>query len=179
MAIRQESKLSPKSMGWAPEDIKIALRDVKQGDGVALFRVMGVANGTKMALDRNNNPTEGLTGQFKGTSTKGGDDVESGVLYLPGGLHYQIAGALKANQATDRSAQSKFVVDVFARHSSNQIGYEYYAATPVAPARADVFSELAEAAGEMPALPAPKAAEPAADAKGGKPAKEATGAEAS
>lgn len=95
--------------------------------------------------------------------------VESGVLYMPGGLHYQIAGALKSEQASDARAQARFVLDVYARAANNQIGYEYYGETKVAAEKADVFSDLTAAAGDMPALPAPAAqSEPAEADKGSK-----------
>lgn len=154
--VRNESKISPKSVGWAQEDIKMALRGVPQGQGLPLFRVLGVANGFKQALDRNGNVTEGLTGQFRAFSVKAPEDVvESGVLYMPGGLHYQVAGALKSEQASDARAQARFVIDVYARSANNQIGYEYYGETKVQAEKADVFADLTTSAGDMPKLPAP------------------------
>ena len=160
MTTRTESKISPKTVGWAQEDIKMALRDVPAGKGFPLMRVMGVANGFKQALDRNGNITEGLTGQFRAFSVRAPDDVvESGVLYMPGGLHFQIAGGLRSEQAADRSAQSRFVIDVYARAASNQIGYEYFGQTKVEAERADVFGDLMKAAGDMPSLPAPEKAD--------------------
>lgn len=167
--MRNEAKISPKSVGWAQEDIKIRLRDVKAGEGLPLFRVLGVANGFKQALDRNNNVTEGLTGQFRAIPFNNPDDVvESGVLYLPSGLHYQIAGALKSAMAEDRNAQGKFSMDVYARAASNQIGYEYYGQSNVEVAKADVFSELMDASGDIPKLPAPAKPGTAPAAEGAK-----------
>lgn len=163
--MRNESKISPKSVGWAQEDIKMRLRDVKTGEGLPLFRVLGVANGFKTALDRNNNVTEGLTGQFRAIPFNNPEDVvESGVLYLPSGLHYQIAGALKSAMADDRNAQGKFSMDVYARAANNQIGYEYYGVSKVEAEKADVFSDLAEASGDIPKLPAPSKPEAPAPA---------------
>lgn len=168
--MRNESKISPKSVGWAQADIVVALRAVPAGEGLPLFRVLGVANGFKTALDRNGNMTEGLTGQFRAIPFNNPNDVvESGVLYLPSGLHYQIAGALKTAMASDPHAQGRFSLDVYARASSNQVGYEYYGQSKVEAERADVFNDLMEQSGELPKLPTPeaiKAAEAKADESG-------------
>lgn len=133
--------------------------------------IFGTANGvaTKVITDKvgNTQTFEPIKGNFEGIpsvpQTEKGDDgkeveitgIRSGTLYLPSGIHDQIAEALKAPDAQP----IKFAIEVYTIKAANAAGYTYEARAVLETTIADPLTEMRAAlVGKTKLLPGPKAA---------------------
>ena len=142
-------KMSVKTLGSNPK----AAATLKDGERLHLIRVLGVASGIKAAVDTRGEPVFGLTGQFEGTNVATGENAQSGVLYLPGGIQELLQGPLEQAIADDKNARIQFAFDIYAVKASNPAGYSFEAENLVDVEREDPFAAMRA---DLPKLPAPK-----------------------
>src|SRR5665213_4082330 len=96
MTTSMKSKLVPKDLG----NPKIVLTLPSGQDKYILGTIIGIASDIFTRTDPQMKTYEGLKGSFEGTpADKTKDVVQSGVLYLPSGIHELIADTLKTLDA--------------------------------------------------------------------------------
>lgn len=135
--------------------------------------IYGTASGVKVrtVTDKAGNPQtfEPIVGQFeavpadpmKVVESIDGKDVEvmisavrSGVLYLPSGIHEQLAEPLKKEGARPID----FALEVYSVKATNAAGYTYEVKSLTKPAESDPLAAIRQAIqGKTKLLPAPKA----------------------
>lgn len=161
-------KLSSKAMGWNRNAIGTAVTKVPPANGrVLLGRIACLVSGIKTSVNpQTGEIMTGLKGNFRGVPTKpgtdektvytlGGEEVTSGVCYLPSGIQSMIEGALADAQEKDKSATVRVVLDLYAIPASNAAGYSFDADTIEEPTTDDPLSALLKEAEGNKALPAP------------------------
>lgn len=156
--MRLEQKLTMRALGWTRGKIEEAIGAVPRNTGrVLLGRVAGIAVGTKLAKDVNDDVIVGLKGSFRGVSSQSGEMVTSGVCYLPSGIQGMIESSLSDAKRADPNATVQFVVDVFAIPAQNKAGYSFNADNVAGDmnVEADPLTELLGKATELVALPPP------------------------
>lgn len=155
-------KITVKDVGGKPEKILGADDDVKRHP---LMRVYGVARRIKVKSLTNPNTGEvshyeALNGDFRAVNAETGERFQSGVLYLPDGIHDLISDPLKTAQENNESAEVTFAMDLFSERRSNLAKYGYGATVLGEPTVPDAIAQLEKAIEATPgvaALPAPKA----------------------
>lgn len=170
-------KLSPKSAGWDRGRIIIAVGKVPSTGGrVLLGRFAGIATDIKQLVNAETGDIQtGLKGSFRALATKpgtdgdanakppvpavasepGGEEVTSGVCYLPQGIQAMIEGALTEAKATDKNASVRFVLDLFAIPATNKAGYSFDADMVQEAATNDPLADMLAQADGIKALPKP------------------------
>lgn len=150
------SKISVGTMGC---DASLAKRESRR---IPLARVMGIARGIVQKVAQDGGPVYGLTGQFEGTNVQTGQVYQSGVIYLPPGVHEMVLEPLdKAIADGDKAASITFALDIFSVPAANKAGYTYESADLAAAKRVDPLADL-KAAIENKPLPKLEAPKPAA-----------------
>lgn len=149
-------KISPSTIGCNPEIAKI------NGEPATLARLRGICKGTVLRVipsqTKGGADQEfiGIVGSFEAVNLETGEVFQSGVLYLPGGIHEMIISVLQG-MPEDEAAEVKFIVDLIAVPAKNPRGYSWQVRPVVEMALAhDPLDELREM--EMKAklrLPAP------------------------
>lgn len=119
---------------------------------------------TKVSADKAGNPQtfEQIVGQFEGIPSeplKDGDDVitaiQSGVLYLPSGIHERVASVLKGDDAPS----VEFAIELYTVKATNPAGYSWEAREVIKSTAADPLTKMREAiAGKTKLLAAPTGA---------------------
>lgn len=132
-----------------------------------MCRIYGVASDTKVKTltdtrDGSVKNYEQLKGQFRGINLTTGERFQSGILYLPEGIHELLAEPLKAAHAANEDAEVTFGFDVFSEKRKNVAGYGYGAVVLGEPAADDAFARLESdfVKAGAPALPAPAEPKP-------------------
>lgn len=123
-----------------------------------LMRVIGLANGIKTG-NSNFGAWLSFSGQFEATNILTGEVSRGANLFLPDVAGELLAPVVKAAEGND------VVVgfDIGAKPAGNAVGYEYTVTPLTKPSENDALGALkASAFADVPALPAPKAAAPAA-----------------
>lgn len=122
-------------------------------------RIFGVASGIKEATDpRTKEPMYGLKGQFRGVNpAKPNVQYQSGVAWLPGGVHEMLVDAVIGDGVLDEKgrpvySEVKFAVDVYSKPASSPAGYQFEVIPLIDAREADMMSELAA---ELPPLALP------------------------
>lgn len=137
----------------------IAKTVAAEGKGEAVCaRLFGMATGIKLKTAANGDVFESIVGSFEAVNAATGEVFQSGVLYLPAGLHERVAEALKAD---DAPSSIEFGIEVIAYHAKNPQGYSWKAKQLFKPSAADPLASLRDNAltGFVPkALPAPEKA---------------------
>lgn len=146
------SKITMKSLG---NPKAAAAFEVGDGKRHFLGRAMGFASGLVQKLSDDGEPLFGLKGTFRVTKADG-KILQSGVLYLPGGIQETVSEAIPDDQG-----RVQFAYDIFTEASANKAGYSYVAVPVFKPASEDPFALFGD---NLPALPAPVAAPAAAPA---------------
>lgn len=120
------------------------------GDGKRHFlaRIKGFATGQVQKLSDDGEVLMGLKGTFR-AERPDGSSLQSGVLYLPGGIQESVSEAIPDDQG-----RVQFAYDIFTEAATNKAGYSYVAVPVFKPATEDAFASF----GDLPALPAPKEA---------------------
>jgi hypothetical protein len=136
-----KSKITMKDMG---NPKAAAAFEVGDGKRHFLGRVKGFASGQIQKLDDKGEVLYGLKGVFM-AEMPGGKRLQSGVLYLPGGIQEAVSEAIPDDQG-----RVGFAFDIFTEASANKAGYSYVVTPIHKVAVEDPFAGL----GEMPALPA-------------------------
>lgn len=112
---------------------------------VRLMRIGGVATGTKTGVG-DYGPWECLTGEFVAYSAKDGEEQRAPYAFLPDVALIPITVALKATPG----ASVQFLIDVFAKHSTESAtGYEYTFEPVVKPQGEDPIARLLAQAAPM------------------------------
>lgn len=143
------SKLSVKTVGTDPKEA------IKQGKAVPLARFWGIAESTKFVVNRQTGDTNtAIIGTFRGMNLATGEVFESGVLYLPAGIHDQLSGPLLRQKESPDAQPIRFGVEVSATPASNPVGYTYTAKPLMRPQGVDPLAEM-EAEVNLRALPKP------------------------
>lgn len=148
------SKISIKSIGRSGAEW------VTNKDGVTpLGRIAGYARGSIMKEDAQGNAIEALVGEFTAINLESGEVFQSGVCYLPAGMHEQILAALRKPAGENAAPTAvQFAVEIACRKASNKAGYEYVGTMLDKPAESDPMEQLRHKyfSGAAPALTAPK-----------------------
>lgn len=168
--MRLEQKITMKALGWSRGKIELEIGKVpRDGGRVLLGRVAGIIVGTKATKDVNDDVIFGLKGNFRAISSITGEEISSGIAYLPSGIQGMLETALAdtRSETKDPNATVQFVVDVYAIPANNKVGYSFNADTVSKEDAKDPVADLLNVASETAALPAPT--EPKAEEK---PAKE-------
>ena len=146
-------KMSVKTLGSDPSEAK------KTGKEVKLSRVYGIADHIIAKQDRDGNPITGIGGQFEGVNYTTGEKARSSILYLPGGIHEGIVGAVDTGEldAKDKPvfASVRFALEIIATPSSNPHGYSYKAVHLMDAEEDNPLAELAGSLPDMPKVPEP------------------------
>lgn len=158
-------KLTVKDIGC---NAKAAAAAPKIGDRVPLARFYGVANGVKVKEDKRTGEFHSaLKGTFRALVTQpevetNGKLFNSGLLYLPGGIHEMIEAPLMAAEAAGETGEVKFAVDIWAVRNGNAAGFSYGATILGEPRQNDPLAEMEEMLAGLsapvptPAIEAPK-----------------------
>lgn len=149
---------------------KITMRTIKtqpakhaSDEGTPIAVIFGMASGIKEVVDKvRGDVFHALTGQFEAQNLETGEVFQSGVLYLPAGIHESVeASVQKLESETDYVA---FALQMKAVKATNPAGYGYQAVNLMA---AKAVDPLASIRGELTIPAATKAL------TDGKPAKAA------
>jgi hypothetical protein len=152
-------KITVKDVGAQPELI-LGNEDPKARH--PLMRVYGVARRTKVKSLTNPNTGEvshyeQLNGDFRAINAKTGERFQSGILYLPEGIHELIADPLKSAAENNESAEVTFALDIWSERRNNLSKYGYGATVLGEPTVPDAIAALEKSIEHSaPALPAPK-----------------------
>jgi hypothetical protein len=151
-------KMSAKSiLGNVKRYIPInADRDIIEGEKVHLFRVYGVARGTKKG-ESDNGPWVGFLGEFRAERVNKDGEVEifgSANLFLPACAQDLLQPAVESGDGV-QGVEFAFDIGLVGRQSSS-VGYEFTATTLLAVKESDAISPL------KAQLPPPKWAQQAA-----------------
>jgi hypothetical protein len=147
-----KAKLVPKDLG-NPKRVTT----LPEGQNkVVLGTIIGIASDIFTRTDPQQNTYEGLKGSFEGVSSDDTQDIiQSGVLYLPTGMHEMIADVIK--QVDDKGertvASVQFAFEVAAVKASNPQGYSWAIKKLVDETEADPLKELRSIALGNPAKP--------------------------
>ena len=117
---------------------KISARDVKEGENVDLFEVVGIASGSKTG-ESDYGPWASLTGNFAAVNLRTGEKFRSGVAFLPDVALDPIMGQLGA---AAQAVEFGWIIGI-KDSSSVQCGYEYYARPLVPASENDPLERLA------------------------------------
>jgi hypothetical protein len=137
---RMVGRIKPKDLGNPKVPTGWDDDDLTSGRTHTLGRVIGKATGVKKVLTDPKDETSvayALTGIFEGqpanVGLKAGDlkrrpVLQSGVLWLPGGLHEMFVAAVAGDDPENKRALKKIVpidVTISTRKATNRAGYEY------------------------------------------------------
>jgi hypothetical protein len=124
------SKITPKVTGVDPKRLLGLAADVTSLD-VAI--IGGIANSVKTKEDtRNGSLYEFIAGTFRAINPETGEEFNSGVLYLPAGIHDLIAEPLRQGGATGL----EFMLKLKVVRATNAVGYSW---------QGELLNEVAEA----------------------------------
>lgn len=149
------TKMSISTMKCQPVQAKLLERDVP------LARIMGAARGIKVTEGKGGDATYALTGNFFGRNIQSGEDYQSAVLYLPGGVQELILGPLDdalsgtPGQPADPNAVVTFAFDIYSFPAPNPAGYSYRAVDIAAAKRINPIQGLMDEISATRALPSP------------------------
>lgn len=135
--VKQVAKLSAKNAGVNPKKI-LALDGEKAVNVIA--QIMGIVSGFKQVDD----PVEGkshfpLTGAFQAINPNTGTRTQSGVCYLPTGIHDQYLAAAKKLKDGE---ELRFAVELRTVKSTNAAGYSYEAVSLLKPVAGNPLDQL-------------------------------------
>ena len=133
------SKMSVKHLGRSGKEAA----KLPQGDLTAelpLVQIAGWAKGTIQKVGLNDDLVEGLVGEFTGINLESGEIFQSGVCYLPPGMHEQLLAAAKGLEAGQST--SVFALQINCRQATNKAGYEYVGHMLEQPAEDDPLAKL-------------------------------------
>ena len=148
---------------------------VVEGQSSPIARIYGIANGIKTVVDKNRGEVfEAITGSFEGVNTKTGKVYQSGVLYLPSGIHGLLESAVKGefhpevkNEAGEVTRKGyhdfndvRFAMELSVVKAKNPAGYSYEAKSLVPAVKDDPMAAIRAAIAEsdQKTLEAPKEA---------------------
>lgn len=160
------SKLSLGTMGIKGAAILGQPESIKR---LLVATIFGKVGGSKTVEDKLTGQVHTpLTGTFQGINhLNENKEYQSGLLYLPGGVHDQLLNA--ANKLMDESEEIDFALEIYAVRAGNAAGYSYEATPLLEPKGVDPLAEIrkqVDATRAKLAAPA-KSAELPAPAKGG------------
>jgi hypothetical protein len=149
-------KITAKDVGAQPEKV-LGYDDDKARH--PLMRVYGVARRIKTKSLTNPNTGEvshyeALNGDFRAVNAQTGERFQSGVLYLPDGIHDLIADPLKSAQENHESAEVTFAMDLFSERRANLSKYGYGATVLGEPTVPDAIAALEKAIESTPGIKA-------------------------
>lgn len=118
------AKLSIATMRCDPEKAKREMRKV------LLCRMIGRADAIKWKKAANDELVPALVGAFAGINAETGEAFESGVAYLPPGIHDLVANPLVENAKEGENADRisvEFAYEIYSFPAANPRGYSYEA----------------------------------------------------
>jgi hypothetical protein len=121
MALRsQRSKLVLKDLG-NPDEIKSQPDTIRR---LVLGTLVGIADGfIERTNPKDGEIMEGLIGQFRSIPAKeDGEELESGILFIPDAFHNLIAATLRGEKNKDPAAKVNFAFEVAAVRANNPQG---------------------------------------------------------
>lgn len=137
--VRLVSKISMKNAGRNPKAIHGLPKEQRY---LRLCIIIGEASGIKQVDDPTHGTVhEALVGRFQSTDAETGDQVRSGMLYLPKGIHETITSAVKA---AAEGELVRFALEMRAVRADNPAGYTYEAVPLLKPAEHDPLSEITQ-----------------------------------
>lgn len=156
MSTQQEvmiSKMSVKGLGCKPFA-------APKETPARLCQIIGKASGLKTGEDTTGRVWSAITGEFRGVNLATGEIFRSGKLFLPGGIHEVVEGAVKS--LPEDGGVVKFAFEIRTVEAKNPIGYSYQAANLMpmeseTDSLADVIAAIAAPA--VAAIAAPAVAE--------------------
>lgn len=124
---------------------KIAKHVPKKGEKpVPLFRVYGIANGTKSG-ETNLGPWIALTGVFEAQRISDEARFQAAVCFLPGAASDIAIGTLRANKEKDADSSVSFGLEVSVKYMERKDGtdgYEYVTRDLVKVQQADLLADI-------------------------------------
>lgn len=109
------SKITPKLVG-KPHRAK----DQADGRAVYMGRIMGLVTGTQKKVQPNGDVFIALVGNFEAINGETGEIFESGICYLPGGMHEQVVAVMEKGATT-----AEFALDLATVKADNPAGYSW------------------------------------------------------
>lgn len=148
-------KITIKDCGGAPE--KVLQYDEGSKERWPLLRVYGVASRTKEKKLTNPNTGEisvyeAINGDFRAVNLHTGERFQSGVLYLPDGIHDLIAEPLRQAKENHETAEVTFAMDLFSERRNNLSKYGYGATVLGEPTVPDPIAALEKAIAATPGV---------------------------
>jgi hypothetical protein len=138
----------------------IPAASVVEGQSSPIAQIYGIANGIKSVVDKNRGEVyEAITGSFEGVNTKTRRVYQSGVLYLPSGIHGLLEAAVKGQFHEEVRSESgevtrkahydfndvRFALEVSVVKAKNPAGYSYEAKSLIPAVKDDPMSAIREA----------------------------------
>lgn len=124
---------------------KVAKLAPKKGEGIVdLFKVYGIANGTKRG-ETQYGIWEAATGMFEAIRVADDARFQSAVCFLPGAAGEILMGTLKAKREKDADASVQFAIMVGVKHLERRDGtdgYEFVTREIRKAQEADLLAEL-------------------------------------
>lgn len=131
------SKITPATIGCKPQLCTIDDK-IPEVECALLF---GEASGVAIKTTPNGDSFTAMIGKFEATNLHTGEVFNSGVCYLPGGMHEMITQTL----ITDQNAIVKFGILLVAKKTDNLAGYSWIGRDVVDLEQADPLIELKQA----------------------------------
>lgn len=147
---------------------KISMRTIKttpakqatEGESTRIAIVFGQATGIKEVVDKARGDVyQALSGTFAAKNEISGEEFQSGLLYLPAGIHAMVESAVKTLDGETKSVNFALGINVVT--ASNPAGYSYEAVNLIPAMVVDPLDEMRkaiEASAPAKALPAETAA---------------------
>lgn len=135
------SKVSIKTCGADPKEA------VRQGKAVPLVRFWGYAEAIKHVINRATGDTNiALLGTFRAMNLATGQVYNSGVMYLPAGIHDMLSAPLLRSQGKEGAITDpiKFGIEVSSVPANNPVGYTYSGKMIIKPEGEDPLSLMEE-----------------------------------
>ncbi len=103
-------------------NVKVIVKDMKDGAKKPIMRIIGLANGTQSG-ESDNGPWVALKGEFKAVNLLDKEEYVSGKCFLPRGISDLVAG-----QLGDDVKKVQFAFDIIiVEDLESQVGYHYEA----------------------------------------------------
>ena len=120
----------------------IPQKHINVGKSTPIAQVYGKASGIKPVVDKDRGEVfNSIVGNFEAVNLETGEVYNSGVLYLPSGIHAMVENA--ANKlAKDSTETVDFALEIRVVQSANKAGYSYEAVNLIPAALVDPIATI-------------------------------------
>jgi hypothetical protein len=153
-------KITIRNCGFDVKTIKEAVEDLKDGEKIALLRVVGIASSAKAGQTDKGEYLK-LMGEYSAINLQTGEQFTAGQCILPNFISDQFAGVLAQH------GSAEFALEIGAKADASSVTGYTFTVTPLVESKSsNRMQELIDAAvTNVPMLEAPKPKAPKAAAK--------------